>query len=193
MTKDEESLCLAMVLGDGHIRKNQPELSIGHGAQQKEYIDWKADVLTKATGKPVKVSEVSVDGHTGYRLSVTHPFFGKLREDCYSNAGQPVFDKDQLNKLTPQALAVWYMDDGSLCAKKRDGKIHAYDLSISTCCDEQNAQNVIEYFKETWGLSFTIKRNKGHNSVRCGTREARKFLEIVEPHILDELQYKANI
>lgn len=192
MTKDEKILCLSMVFGDGHIRHNQPELSIKHGEAQKEYLEWKAQILAQAVGKNVNVGQVRYKDHIGYAIYVTHKFFKVLREKCYQD-GRPIYPRKLLDKLTPQALAIWYMDDGSLYAKKRHGKVHAYELCLSTCCDEKTAIGLVSYFYEVWGVVFTVKRNKGMCSIRCGTTEARKFLAIVKPHILDCLQYKASM
>lgn len=85
------------------------------------------------------------------------------------------------------------MDDGSLVAKKRDGEIHAYDLTISTYCDLQSVNNIIDYFNQEYGITFTVKKNKDKFSVRCGTKQARKFLKIVSPHIVKCMEYKTQI
>ena len=192
MTENERVLCLAMVLGDGHVKKNNPELSMSHGSKQEPYIRWKAEILSKATNKKVKVTRV-VGEYVGYRLQVTHPVFKELRAECYTEEGNPIINKAQLETLSPEAIAIWYMDDGCLCAKKRGGKIHSYELSISTYCDEISAQNVVDYFKDHWGITFTIKRNKGLHSVRCGLINAKKFLEIVKPYIIESLMYKTYL
>ena len=78
-------------------------------------------------------------------------------------------------------FAILYLDDGSLCAKKRNGKIHAYDLVISVYGQQEECQNLINKLKENWDLSFTLKFNKGKYSIRCGTKEARKFLALIRP------------
>lgn len=192
MKREEKVLCLAMVLGDGHVRYGQPELSIKHGEAQKEYVEWKAAILAKAVQRPVNVRRVE-NGYIGYTLSVSHRFFNVLRNACYAEDRTPIFQRKILNKLTPKALAIWYMDDGSLYAKKRNGKIHAYELCISTCCNEENAQNIVDYFAQVWSVNFTIKRNKGLCSIRCGTAEAKKFIAIVEPFIVDCLLYKVSM
>ena len=38
--------------------------------------------------------------------------------------------------------------------------------------------SIIDYFKQVWDVSFTQVKNKGHYRLRCGTKEARKFLKI---------------
>ena len=198
MKKEEKVLLLAMVLGDGHIRPEVAELSITHGEAQKQYLEYKAELVSRAISKPITItsreSKIGDKAFTGYRFSCTHRFFRVLRKRCYYDNRDAKFDLSQLNKLSPQALAIWYMDDGSLYAKKRNGKIHAYELTISCCATrEQDSQNIVNFFKEKYGIAFSIKRNKGLFSVRCGTREAAKFLEIVKPFIIPSMAYKASM
>ena len=33
-----------------------------------------------------------------------------------------------------------------------------------------------------FGLKFTLKYNKGLYSIRCGTKSARKFIELIKPY-----------
>ena len=82
-----------------------------------------------------------------------------------------------------------------LYAKKKDGKICAYELCLSICSkEEQQAQNVVDYFSSIHNISFTIKRNKGLFSVRCGTKAARKFIDLVKPYVtLECMKYKVMI
>lgn len=187
-----------MVMGDAHIRWNKPEMSISHGEKQMDYLQYKADLVAKATGKVVNVFPFPPyrggNEAQGARFACTHRYFRVLRERCYHADRSPKFSKLQLDKLTPHALAIWYMDDGSLYPKKRNGKIHAYELVISCCAVlESDAQNIVDFFKEKYDLVFTIKRNQGLFSVRCGTREAKKFLSIVSSFIVPCLQYKVSM
>ena len=101
--------------------------------------------------------------------------------------------RNVLNYLNPQGIAIWYMDDGCLSAKKRNGKIHAYELILNTYISYEDNQIIVDYFKEVWNINFTITRDKGKSRIRCGTREARKFIEIVKPYIVPCMEYKINI
>lgn len=191
MTKNEKILCLAMVFGNAHIRHDRPSLSIRHGEAQHSYLMWKKQILEKGLSKPISIRRVEQHSNKiGFHLEVTHKFFRVLRERCYSSDRKPIYSAKMLEKLSAEAIAIWYMDDGSLYAKKKDGKVHAYELVISMYCDEISAQNAICYFDKFHGIHFTIKRNKGLCSIRCGTTEARKFIALVRPFMFDGLLYK---
>lgn len=194
MTKEDKIICLAMTIGDGHIRKDRPALCISHGERQYEYINWKRNLLENITGKSIKIRTViHHNNKIGFKLEVSHKYFRILRLRCYDNDCNPIYTRKFLDKLSPIGIAIWYMDDGSLYAKKRNGKIHAYELVISTYCSEESAKNIVDFFYEKYNIKFTIKRNKGFFSVRCGTTEAKKFIEIVSPYVIDCLRYKITI
>lgn len=83
--------------------------------------------------------------------------------------------------LTLEDFAILYMDDGSLTAKKSNGIIHAYELVISLYCTKEECERFIEKLNE-YGLKFTLKFNKSLYSIRCGTKSARKFIELIKPY-----------
>lgn len=83
--------------------------------------------------------------------------------------------------MNSYCFAVLYMDDGSLTAKKRNGKIHAYDLTISIYGEKEECQYLIDKLS-TLGMKFTLKLNKGKYSIRCETKSARKFIQYVSEH-----------
>jgi recombination protein RecA len=198
MNKVKKSILYAMVLGDGHISRDSPEFSICHGELQKDYLEYKAAMLKKLLSKEVNIYPISIRAgnktYKAYRFSCTHKLFWILRKRCYDSNHNPKFSKEVLDKLTPQAIAIWYMDNGSLKAKKRNGKIHAYELTISCrAYKESDAQNIVDYFANVHCILFTIKQNKGRFSIRCGTIEARKFVAMVKPYIIDSLLYKISM
>lgn len=193
LTKREKVLLLAMCIGDGHIRNNRPtHLCVRHCEKQKPFIEFKAGIISKAIGRDVNISPFDNSGYPAYRFEKSIPYVRIIHKWLYKN-GKKYYSRKVLDKLTPEAIAIWFMDDGSLTAKKREGKIHAYDLSLATYCSEEEANTIIKYFTEKWDIKFTKKRNKGRFSVRCGTKMARKFSKIVEAFIIPSMYYKIDI
>lgn len=202
MNKRDKGILIGMVLGDGYLRcrkdnrcKNYVQSSIimKHCIKQKEYLEFKADLLHSIFGgKKPNVIECDNSGYPGCRTSKTNKYFKVLYELLYSN-GKKTITREVLNYLNPLGLAIWYMDDGCLSAKKRNGKIHSYDLILNTYISYEDNQIIVDYLKEVWDVQFTIVKDKGKTRIRCGTREARKFIEIVKPYIVPCMQYKINI
>ncbi len=191
MKKTEKSAIRGMIIGDSHIRRrgNYHELSIAHSIKQKDYLKYKADFLSEAFEKNIKLKEYNnTNGFDCVRISTSH----KYLKYCYDWLYKPQkkLTLRYLRKISNEGVAFWYMDDGSLYAKKRNGRIHAYELVISTYVSKPEAEDVILFLKERFNVDFTLKFNKGKYSVRCGTKAARKFLNQIEKYIPECMEYK---
>lgn len=181
MKKIEKSLLFALALGDGYVRlhKGSYQLEITHSVKQLSLFNYKISLIKEILKKNIYSREINQQIYKSYRLEVIHPYFKIIRKSLYPN-GQKLISAKILDKINnPHCIAIWYMDDGSLYPKKRNGKIHAFELVISTYCSEEEAKLIVNFFYEFYNLNFTLKRNKGKFSVRCGTREAKKFIELV--------------
>jgi recombination protein RecA len=189
-TKRAKSLLLAMSIGDGTVRKDSPELQIGHSTKQKDYCEQKAKLLGECLGRNINTHQKTYGRYDCVRFSVSHPYLKFVRTWLYKN-NQKTLTIKVLRRLTDEAIAIWYMDDGCLCSKKKNGKYHAFELSISTCCPTiEEAQTICDFFYERYEVKMTIKKMKGRFSVRCGTQNARKLISILEPYCMSGMEYK---
>lgn len=172
---------LAFSIGDGHVSKDG-SLQITHCEEQKEYIYWKYNQLKEISNYcPRKIKN---NGHNGYFFQTrVHQDFKEIRKKLYGVLNKKYLSIDVINDLTPFCLAILYLDDGSLYAKKRNGKIHAYDLVISIYGEKSECENLIDFLSNKYDIHFTLKYNKGYYSIRCGTKEAKKFLYLIRPEI----------
>ena len=175
----------SLTLGDGCI-DNRTTLHLRHCIEQKDYLIWKHSYLKEV----VPCSEISDIIQNGYKSSKFHTKTDnkKWREQIkevknllYSNNGKKYFTKEVVDLLTLEDFAILYMDDGSLTANKSNGIIHAYELVISLYCTKEECERFIEKLNE-YGLKFTLKFNKSLYSIRCGTKSARKFIELIKPY-----------
>lgn len=205
MNKRNRAILLGLTIGDGHIMKFQKThqkgtdkpfyatLMINHSAKQKDYIEHKAELLHSILGgKKPKLNFFKNNGFPAYRIQKNNKYFRVLHSWLYSS-GVKVVSRRILNMLTPEAIALWYMDDGNLSAKKRNGKTHAYELFINTGENRENNQVIIDYFKEVHAISFGQVKNNGTYRLRCGTKEARKFIKLIEKHIIPSMKYKIEM
>lgn len=195
------NLLYALAIGDGHVYnrrdtrwKSRPTYAgiiINHSIKQKFYLEYKQDLLNKLLGGSPKIRHFDNNGYPGVSLSKGHVVFKTIHKNLYPN-NKKTFSREILNTFDEKCLAIWYMDDGGLGIKKRNGKIHAFDLILNTHVTREENQIVIDYFKDVWGIQFTQVKNKNSYRLRCGTREARKFIEIVKPYILEGFNYKID-
>ncbi len=199
MTKKlKRSILIGMILGDGccYSKTNNNRLYYGititHCTKQLEYLKHKSTLLENMFSGDIKIrthkNGLDYIGHTIDKGSKKFRLYRKL---MYPN-GKKKITRRMLDHLTPEGIAIWYMDDGSLCARRRNGKIVGFDLYISTYVDKEENQIAINYFKEKWGVNFSQGSNKGWYRLRCGTKEAKKFAEIITPYIIPSMAYKVN-
>ena len=117
LTQLQESLIIGTLLGDGYIRKLKGRrdafLEINHSFAQKEYVDWKYDVLKNLTISKPKV-RYGKEGRIAYR------FYTKQLPELTHIMNMFYIENKKIIpniKLSPIVLAIWFMDDGSRCRK----------------------------------------------------------------------------
>ena len=193
MTKEEKAAIRGMMIGDSYLRRKQnsytTELSIIHSQKQKDYFHYKRNFLETALGKKINFSEYLNEGYPSIRLCVVHKYLNFCFKWLYKNHKKHISLR-YLRKINNQGIAFWYMDDGSLYAKKTNGKVHAYELVISMYSSKEEAIDAIKFMKERLDVDFTLKYNKGKYSIRCGTNMAKKFLEQIDCYIPECMSYK---
>ena len=201
MNKRDKSILLALAIGDGHLEKisrNAVRIAIKHSAKQKEYLLYKQSLLHSIIGgKKTTISKRTqvrtVNLLTSYGFKKGHRYFRVLRKWLYKD-GVKTLSRNILNKLTPEAIAIWYMDDGNLYKHRYKGKVTSFRLTLSTEVPMDEAILIRDYFKEVFDISFHINKTKdGRYRHRCSTKEARKFFDLVEPFIIPSMMYKIDV
>ena len=182
ITKTSRDLVVFMAFGDGYLN-NWGFLSFRHCLKQKEYLEWKMKLLNRSGITTTKPYFVANNGFGAYEVRTYSHRFIKLYKKIIYKRHKNIANRHLLNKLTPLGIAIWYMDDGGLAKKKRDGKIYANELMINTHISKEDNQIIIDYFKEKWGISFRQATTRGQYRLCCGTKEARKFIKIVKPYV----------
>lgn len=203
----KKSILIALCIGDGYI-SNQKQikkgktyqynyLEIGHGQHQGEYIQWKANLCTSVTGrksnvrrkkyKAKKINGVDVPESLGYTFVNTSPYFRILRKWLYPN-NKKKLSKKMISYLDELGLAIWYMDDGCTYVSKTD---RTFTAEISTHIPENDAQELIDLFKEKWNITFHLhKKSKNQFNIRAYSSNALKFIKLIEPFVPDCMAYK---
>lgn len=190
--REKRALLVGMVIGDGHLRKNGASISITHNEKQIKYLQLKALMLeTILDCKTINIRKVKPNKYNTncYVIEKGHKYFRILRNWIYKD-NKKCLSRKILNMLDLPAIAIWYMDDGCLSAKKRNGKIHAYELILNTYLTAEENQIIIDYFKEVWDIQFGLNKSKGLYRLRMGTKEARRFCKLIKPYTSTTMEYK---
>lgn len=191
MDKNTKNLLCGLVLGDGTVHKRGRRFQMQHSIKQLEYLKYKVSLL-KEVGFDLEVQTFECNGYQECRAGFSNDYFTRIRKWLYKN-DKKVIKKEFLLRLTDREIALWYMDDGSLYKRKgKPGKSgDSYELCIATYCDtEEQAIDLVKFFKQRYDADFTIKRNKGKFSIRCGKKSAIKVLNKLDKYIPKCMSYK---
>lgn len=125
-----------------------------------------------------------------------HAYFSKFREALYSTGSKQV-SMSVLNSLTPEGLALWFMDDGYLDYKPSN---NTRNLRICTdSFDELSIKNIGQYFNDKWDIQTKVySHNAGYGRtskprISFNPENAQKFIVIVHKYFLPEFYYKINL
>lgn len=196
ITKNSRNLILFMIFGDGGINKQGGYLVVRHSIQQKEYIEWKMNLLRKNGINTTDLYYVKNNGYGAYEFrTFTHDFIKVMRRYMYTPY-KNIANVKQLNKLNELGLCIWYLDDGGLSqAKDKNGKVKSNTLMLNTMLSKEDNQIIIDWFLDKWGIKFHQCKNHNKYRLECGTKEARKFIELIRPYAdqIPSMSYKLNV
>ncbi|WP_338442349.1 hypothetical protein VZG28_05090 [Synechococcus elongatus IITB4] len=191
---------LATVLGDGCLgipktRPNSCYLSFTHSADQRDYLVYKMNRVNEELGTAGTVSPVrgAFDSRTGktYQICqamVVNPVLKHIRAALYPH-GKKKIDKSVLVGLGLEALAVYWMDDGSVVnskTAKNRGLIASY-------CSEADALSQCEWINDLTGIKSLPYEDRGFYRIRINASEMPRFLTHIRPYMHSSMKYKATL
>ncbi len=190
---NKELLICEMLIGDGCL--GNKNLIIKHSAAQKEYLEWKKNILISNDIQCGITNHVNNGKNGRYSAYVfqtkSYDWIAELKKEIY--IPKKTFSLEILKQFTPRGVAIWYFDDGGLSQKKRNGKIYCNELMLNTGLQKDENQLFIDYFKNYWDINFSQVKNHNCYRLRCGTKEARKFVTIIKDFIAPGMEYKVNV
>ncbi len=161
---------------------------VHHGEKQKEYVFWKYGILQNLVLKGPReilwtnpkrdLREISWYFHTKSTEE-----FGMIH-DCFYKNGVKILPEAIFDLLTPQMMAVWFMDDGANTVKSFTLSTHSFGTS---------EQNMIRAFlKERYNVSATVVKDRSKLKLYIGRNDYEKFKVIIQPFIIPSMIYKID-
>lgn len=196
MNRDDRGTLLGLVFGDGHIAapkgSSTATLVVKHGIKQLEYVRFKAALVGNLLGGICpNVRLIDNSGFPGCIFTKTNRYLRVLRNWLYVDGRKTL--SPYIRWLNPEGLAIWYMDDGGLGRHKRNGVVNAVRLYINCHTSLDEAQNICDEIDSRFGIRFIPGKNNGKYRISCGTREARRFGQIIAPFMHGSMMYKLAI
>jgi recombination protein RecA len=188
---------LGALMGDGNLSPNRRDRSgtrfrMGHGAKQAEYLDWKTSLL----GNIGHSRTVNAKGAV-FADFTPLPELAELHDAVYFGDGKKHLTWEYLKSLTPLALAVWYMDDGSFTVRSKGvqertaggtGRIEVVVEAMSP----GSRDRLVQYLRDTRKLDVQLvtKGIRQVSAIRFTTAASEKFQKLVAPYIHPSMDYK---
>lgn len=181
-----QEFILGSMLGDGSIQKDN-RFSLAHSIKQKEYINSKYEFI-KSYNLNGKLSYNKIINNRykkgfceEYRFkTLTSDKMNGMRDFYYFNNKKKVPNEEFLNEfLTPFALAIWFMDDGSACNS---------NLQFNTQSFTAEENLLLRYvLLNKYNIKTTINKD---NIITILIESIDCFINIVNDYFIDSMKYK---
>ena len=198
---DSEFL-MGCALGDGCLSRDKRwgtvTLHVSRCARQEPYARWQLDRLNECLGTRAKLNRFNDKGkYPAVRFGVSSKrALAPVYEVLYP-LGKKHFTRQAVQDLGPLALALLWMDDGSLEVRRRQGprsvKIERSGwLPVSHDSDEVEVVN--EWIHGVTGATGSVTRHRtGMLYLRWHARQFRLLVEAIQGYILPCLAYKVDL
>jgi recombination protein RecA len=197
LSDQQFQVVLGSLMGDGNLSPNRRDRNgvrfrLGHGAKQAEYLEWKTALMGN-----IKRS-VSENAKGARFVDFTPlPELAELQRAVYLGDGKKFLSEEYLKALTPLALAIWYMDDGSFTVRSKglQGRTTGGSGRIEICVEAMNEGSQVrlrDYLRDTHGLDVRLRQAgaAGKAVLVFSTAATAKFQELVAPYMAPSMEYK---
>ena len=199
MDKKDLSFVYGCIIGDGCLRlskDNSIQLSIKHSSVQKEYLNYKSSILNRIFNSLNLVKDINNSGYPGCQYTIgrtkeLRPIYNLF----YPKGKKEIVNPKIINNLTPEALALWWMDDGSLSMKikKSTGKIEARQGFINTYLPLEDNLYLIELLNNQFNLNLKNVKDRKAYRIRLNTTDCKELIKIVKSYIHPIFNYKIDM
>jgi len=188
LNDDQLQILYGSYLGDGCIQKTVKDryrLRIIHCKEQKLYCEWKASMFG--------ITELEYIEKNGYSQKEAYRFSSKCFDMDNSLANNKKEIPDWLiNKIDERAIAIWFMDDGSLSKYTlKDGSVSCYATLHSNNFDYDNHIKLLNLFKK-YNIECIISKSKKYNYLRFDNKNTKALLNLIRKYIHSNFEYKID-
>lgn len=190
------SIIIGSVLGDSHLEKRKEgvgtRIHFEQCSNNVEYLMWFHKYIAErgycSTAKPKLHKRIRKEGKIFYHYRINSYTFSSLNwiHEMFYKDGVKIIPQDIEKYLTPLALAIWYMDDGS---------VSGLGAKIATnCFKEEELKEMCKKLKIKYNLNTSIQSGgvkKGY--VLYIKKDSMETLsKIIKEYMVKSLHYKLN-
>jgi recombination protein RecA len=197
LSDQQMQVILGSLMGDGNLSPNTRGRSgtrfrLGHGARQAAYLDWKVSLLGN-----IECSRTSNAKGAVFADFTPLPELAEVHDAVYFGDGKKHLSWDYLKELSPLALAIWYMDDGSFTVRSKgvQERTQGGTGRIAICVEAMSPGSRVrlaQHLRDTYGLDVKLRLvGAARNSfLHFTTSASEKFQKLVAPFVHPSMQYK---
>ncbi len=183
LTKEQIAVIVGSILGDGYL--DGRVMYLNHSIKQEAYLNYKAEYFRGEISKPSY--RTTKEGYKSVRRRTKA--FGEikqLRSLFYKNKTKTI-PPNIKDMLSPLAVAIWYMDDGSRQGKDC-GKICTCNFTQEECLLLSDSLNTII------GISSYVIEDRGYYLIRLPAKNEsfKKFCDYIKEYVTDSMKYKLS-
>ena len=186
--KKQQEFIVGTMLGDGCIRQSGkvPRLCIVHSKKFSCYFHWKLSQLDQYFNLWREQVHPRKNSTLLYSETLQHTGLIKFYEMFYDN-GVKHIPKNLDIYMTPYALAVWFLDDGTL----NSGTNHRIHTNCFIFDDQVELKAIL---KRCFDINCKIlQRIDGQYILSLDRKETVKLSNIIEPYVIPSMKYKLRL
>jgi hypothetical protein len=190
LTQVQQQILTGLLLGDGYLERKSKNsrLQVKQSVNKKEYVFWLYDQFREFVKTPPKQRP---DTDQWYFSTRSLPQFEYWKGIFYKDRTKIVPTNITELLYSPMALAVWFMDDGSLDYREKSHYSFTYSTDSFSVQEVSLLQRAL---LENFGIESTIQtpksRGKKYTKLYIGKNGRERFIKIILPHILNCFAYK---
>ncbi len=197
LSSNQIDVVIGSLLGDARLECRSigkrhaitARLRIHHSEKQKEYVFWKYETFKNLVSEGPRRIKVwhdpkrNRDHYSWYFHTRSTEEFGELYHYFY-RSGIKILPDSVFDFITPRALAVWFMDDGSNTKESFTMNTHCFSK------DEQ--EKIITFLTERHSIPATMVKDRSKYKIAIGRFGYEAFTRIIEPFIISSMIYKID-
>ncbi len=173
------SIIIGVLLGDGHLEQSPSgktfRLKVEHSIKQKSYVSWLYRELKSLIPGEIYTRIRNDRKYIGFRTS----YLGSLRfygQQFYVDK-KKIIPKLIHKMLNPIALAIWYLDDGSVKSSKHNTYIiHSLGFSLI------DLEKVVLVLEQKLNIQARLHKQKDkYYRIYILSQSAQRFTDLVKP------------
>lgn len=167
----------------GHTYRLKIEQSINH----QQYVQHLYNLFSDWVLTPPQIKEKVSKNHKSQNIAfqtVSHEAFRFYAHQFYRD-GKKCVPKLIHRWLTANAIAYWFMDDGSIKSKESKGIIFN-----TQCFNRLEVEHLIKVLQAKFDLQASLRKQKDGYQIYISGKSFEVFAELVSPYLIEEMKYK---